>query len=245
MKSLKLAVVVALVVGTTSAVAATVSVAKGDNLATKVAEARELAIAGDTAVTVEIAPGTYELEREIVVDSGICVKGTSTREETIVQAAPDHRAFVITDGTVSTLTVRGATWTQGLPQDTTIGVNPSGDNFGYGVLLTTPGTPVLTNCVVENVAVPNWQGAQSRLGAGVATYNNSNALVTDCLVRNCSGDIGRGGGVFLWYGTLRNSVVTNNTSNGEGTGVSVFVGGKVDIGCYETDFTYGLLLIFR
>ena len=227
MKSLKLAVVVALVVGTTSAVAATVSVAKGDNLATKVAEARELAIAGDTAVTVEIAPGTYELEREIVVDSGICVKGTSTREETIVQAAPDHRAFVITDGTVSTLTVRGATWTQGLPQDTTIGVNPSGDNFGYGVLLTTPGTPVLTNCVVENVAVPNWRGAQTRLGAGVATYNNSNALVTDCLVRNCSGDIGRGGGVFLWYGTLRNSVVTNNTSNGEGTGVSVFVGGNV------------------
>ena len=62
MKSLKLAVVVALVVGTTSAVAATVSVAKGDNLATKVAEARELAIAGDTAVTVEIAPGTYVLE---------------------------------------------------------------------------------------------------------------------------------------------------------------------------------------
>ena len=129
MKSLKLVVVVALVVGTTSAVAATVSVAKGDNLATKVAEARELAIAGDTAVTVEIAPGTYVLEGEIVVDSGICVKGTSTREETIVQAAPDHRAFVITDGTVSTLTVRGATWTQGLPQDTTIGVNPSGNNF--------------------------------------------------------------------------------------------------------------------
>lgn len=227
MKSLKLAVVVAFVVGTTSAVAATVSVAEGDNLATKVAEARALAVAGDTAVTVEIAPGKYVLEGEIVVDSGICVKGTSTREETIVQAAPDHRAFVITDGTVSTLTVRGATWTQGLPQDTTIGVNPSGYNFGYGVLLTTPGTPVLTNCVVENVAVPNWQGAPTRLGAGVATYDNSNALVTDCLVRNCSGDIGRGGGVYLWYGTLRNSVVTNNTSNGEGAGVSVFVGGNV------------------
>ena len=47
MKSLKLAVAVALVVGTTSAVAATVSVAEGDDLAAKVEEARSLAIAGD------------------------------------------------------------------------------------------------------------------------------------------------------------------------------------------------------
>ena len=56
MKSLKLAVVVALVVGTTSAVAATVSVAEGDDLAAKVGEARSLAIAGDAEVVIAVAP---------------------------------------------------------------------------------------------------------------------------------------------------------------------------------------------
>ena len=64
---------------------------------------------------------------------------------------------------------------------------------------------------------------------------------------------------IVWGNTLSDdgSVSDANTVGGKGlkapwmktakdlVGRRRIIGGKVDIGCYETDFTYGLLLIFR
>lgn len=93
--------------------AATVSVAVGDDLAAKVEEARSLAIAGDDEVVIAVAPGPYTLQGELLLDYGMRLKGTGTREETIItQGAENQRVMVVTNGVVDTVTIRGGNYTK-------------------------------------------------------------------------------------------------------------------------------------
>ena len=222
MKSLKLAGVAVFAAGTMSAVAATVSVAEGDDLAAKVEEARSLAIAGDAEVVIAVAPGTYTLNGEIVIDYGMRLKGTGTREETIItQGAENQRVMVVTNGIVDTVTIRGGNYTENW-----VYVNPTkiDNHAGYTMVLKKSGQDTLmTNCVVIGANSSNRKTLGSP-GGGLAVYD---ATVRDSLLMGGDAKYENSGVLYLSSGLIYDTEITGGHSTKNGGGVWMNGGGKM------------------
>ena len=223
MKSLKLAVAVALVVGTTSAVAATVSVAEDDDLAAKVEEARSLAIAGDAEVVIAVAPGTYTLNGEIVIDYGMRLKGTGAREKTIItQGAENQRVMVVTNGIIDTVTIRGGNFKKNW-----IDPNPTkiDNHAGYTMVLKKFGqdNTLMTNCVVIGASSSNGTTLGSP-GGGLAVYD---ATVRDSLLMGGGAKYDNSGVLYLSSGFIFDTEITGGHATKAGGGVWMNIGGKM------------------
>ena len=164
--------------------------------AIKVAAAR----AGElsSVVGVKVGPGTFQQDKELVVDSGIRLIGSGSGV-TVLDAQGKSRVMTVSAAKayVSDFTITGGS-----------GKDGSGVYISAGTL---------SRCLITGNKAP------SNFGGGI--YLTGSALASTCIVTNNMSS--RGGGVYTWGGKLENSLVCENTSSGDGGGVYVYHGALV------------------
>ena len=228
-----------------AAVAATINV-PGDYA--DIASALANASADDT---VEVAAGTYSVSAAISIPTGVTlvapegpekteIKSTGTQDDVVVvdganlfgfavsDAKGKYAVRILNDGVVSNCVVRNATL--------------EAKDFNVAVLVT-KGTlvrSVVTNTVVRGGFFSDLSGSAVRLASG---------LVDSCVIAHNSGKNTRAD-VHRWYfcaavylagGTLRNSLIADNYSNYNATGVQMAGAATIDgctiVGNYNPDKT--------
>lgn len=162
--------------------------------------ASERARATSSTVSVKVGPGTFFLEKELVVSDAIRLVGAG-RDLTILDGQKKCRVLNIqhVDATVSDFTI-------------TNGKTPSYQSGG-GVTMSA-GT--LCRCLVT--------GNSAAEGGGGINITGMNQKVFDCIVSNNTANTG--GGIYVSYGSVDNSLVCANTARGSGGGC-FFAGANV------------------
>jgi PKD repeat protein len=208
------------------------------DLAAVVAAAQEASSNGIAGVTVNVAPGTYEIATQLDLSEPITILGTDGPETTRVKQTVDHlRVFTVsTNAVVGGLTVEGKYvndhirlsggmfMSAGLATNVVItgcrgGGHANGGLFGAAAYLT--GSAEL----VDSVVVSN----RDRYNAS-PVYVDANAVVDRCEIfgnygnaQHFSGD--GGGGARINGGTVRNCYIHDNQSEYQpGGGVRIFSG---------------------
>lgn len=190
-----------------------------NDLSVAVAAMKEIGPAAGRALTVSIAPGTYGLTSELLVDGDLRLRGTGAREETIVtQLTDNQRVVVVKAGTLDTLTVRGGNFTKNW-----IAPNPTGsdNHLGYTAYLTGKNS-LMTNCVVEGVSSSN--GTKMKSG-NLAVMDAG--VVRDSLLQGGSALFENAACVYNQFSSVRDSLITGGHATNVGGGVQVNAGGHL------------------
>jgi PKD repeat protein len=200
-----------------------------------VSAAREIAATGLPGVIVEVAPGTYDLDAELLLDEPITVMGTGTREETLVRraaTAPDLvRVAHLTD---TNAVLAGVTLCNGAMKQP-----PNTDQYTFGAGLCIE-QGIVTNCVIRDNSGSTLHGGNYVRGAGV--YLAGGELVDSLISGNgTNSNFQAGGGVFMVGGILRRCVVSQNSAGYSSTwqkgmdgGGGLYMSGGLAEGCLFT-----------
>jgi hypothetical protein len=168
--------------------------------ATNLQAAVDAASAGDT---IEVRPGTYAADAEVLVAKPITVQSADGPEQTIVTGSGSHRVLRV----ASPALVRGLTVTNGFLAS------------GNGAGLHIEGGATVQQCRVTGNATYDYGGGVFFAGPGM--------LESSTVIGNRATN-DQGGGVYGRAGvTLRSCLIVSNKSN-EGGGVMLYQGGRVE-----------------
>lgn len=151
-----------------------------------------LAYAGE-GTTIYVTNGTYTLSKGYNINDGVKIVGTGERDRTVLNPASGERFFFI--GSANALLAN--LWMQGSGSTTT-------ERTAAGVWIGGNGGTV-SNCVVYNCRT----ASNVMDGSGIR-MSSANARVVRSKIMNCGSNYGKGGGVYIEYGTLADCLVLTN-----------------------------------
>ena len=172
--------------------------------------------ATSSTVSVKVGPGTFRLEKELVISDAIRLIGAG-RDLTILDGQKKNRVLSINhaDAEVSDLTITngkaynggGVNMSAGKLRRCCVSGSSAGDKGG-GIYAT---AGLVSRCLVINNAGANGGGMFMQF-----------MQVSDCIVSNNTATFA-GAGISAWGGTLENSLVCENEATGSAIGGGVNV----------------------